>query len=160
MVNIINGINGINIFKIIVCGLILIILLKKIYEVAINIRESYKNIFTFNSILVNNNKSRKKGLMNRKNPLKENEGMLFDFIEPQVISLWMKNTYIPLDAIYFNKEGKILDLKENLIPHSVESVISKQLCRYVLEVNGGTIKNKNIKLGDYIKINKISKFSK
>ena len=74
----------------------------------INIRESYKNIFTFNSKLVNNNKTRKKGLMNRKNLLKENEGMLFDFVEPQVISLWMKNTYIPLDAIYFNKDGKIL----------------------------------------------------
>ena len=154
MVNINNGI------KIIVCGFLIIILLKKIYEVGINIRESYKNIFTFNSKLVNTNKTRKTGLMNRKNKLKENEGMLFDFIEPQVISLWMKNTYIPLDAIYFNKEGKILDLKENLIKHSLDSVISKQLCRYVLEVNGGTIKDKKIKLGDYIKINKISKLSK
>lgn len=160
MVNGVNGIDGIQIFKILLGGLIVIILLKKVYEVSINIRDSYKNVFTFNAKVVNNNKTRKKGLMNRKTPLKENEGMLFDFIEPQVISLWMKKTYIPLDAIYFNKDGKILNLKENLVPHSVESIISKQLSRYVLEVNSDTIKNKNIKIGDYIKINKISKLSK
>ena len=146
--------------KLILILLLLLILFKKIYDVYINLKESYKNIFIYNAKVVNTNKTRQNGLMNRKNPLNENEGMLFDFIEPKVISLWMKNTYIPLDSIYFNNNGKIMDLKENLIPKSTKSVISNHLCRYVLEINGGSIKKKKIKLGDYIKINKISKLNK
>jgi len=57
--------------------------------------------------------------------------------------------------VYFNDDGKIIDLKYSLKPKSTKSVISKQLCRFVLEVNEKTILNKNIKIGDYIKINKI-----
>jgi uncharacterized membrane protein (UPF0127 family) len=43
-------------------------------------------------------------------------------------------------------------------PKSTKAVKSKQLCRYVLEVNANTIKNNNIKMGDYIKITKINNF--
>ena len=86
----------------------------------------------------------------------DENSMLFEFDEPQAISLWMKNTFIPLDAIYFNENGKILELNENLKPHSKKSVISKNPCKYVLEVNANTIKNLNIQVGDYIKIKKIN----
>ena len=44
--------------------------------------------------------------------------MLFDFKEPMLISLWMKNTFIPLDAIYLNEDGKIVDINEGLKPKS------------------------------------------
>ena len=131
------------------------ILLQKIYNVWIKYRESFKQKHIFYAKIADNNVTRKKGLMYRKKKLKHNQGMLFDFEEPQTISLWMKNTFIPLDAVYFNDDGKIIDLKYSLIPKSTKSVISKQLCRFVLEVNEKTILNKNIKIGDYIKINKI-----
>jgi len=144
--------------EIIVIIVIILLFGIKIYDIITKYRESFKQIFKFNAKVVSNDKTRNKGLMNRKKKLKAKEGMLFDFKEPQLIDLWMKNTYIPLDAIYFNKNGKIIDLNENMKPKSTKAVKSKQLCRYVLEVNANTIKNNNIKIGDYIKISKINNF--
>tara|TARA_B110001469_G_scaffold127672_1_gene149662 strand:+ start:2528 stop:2980 length:453 start_codon:yes stop_codon:yes gene_type:complete len=147
----------INIVKIIVIFVILFLLLKKILMVIMKYRESYKTIHTFNCVTVNTNESRKKGLMYRKKPLHNKEGMLFDFKISQQISLWMKNTYIPLDAIFMDNNGKVLDLKQNLKPKSKINIVSTKKSKYVLEVNNNTIKNNNIKKGDYININKISK---
>ena len=142
----------------IIIGLIVIFLFgSKIYQIINKYRESYKPIFKFNAKVVSNTKDRKKGLMYRKKKLNKKEGMLFDFEEPQTISLWMKNTFIPLDAIYFNEDGKIMDLNHNLKPKSTKSVRSNELCRYVLEVNANTIKNNKMRIGDYVKINKVKK---
>lgn len=145
--------------KIVIAVLLVAILCIKIYEVAMKYKESYKNVFNFKCVVVSTEKLRKKGLMYRKKKLKDNQGMLFDFEEPMAISLWMKNTFIPLDAIYLNEDGKIVDINEGLKPKSKKSVKSDKLARYVLEVNSKTVKNKNIKLGDYIQIEKIKKLS-
>ena len=141
----------------IIGSFLILLLLIKIVDVFKKYKESFKNTFNFEAKVVSTPSTKKKGLMNRKNKLKKNQGMLFVFDEPQAISLWMKNTYIPLDAIYFNEDGKILELNERLTPKSTKSIVSKIPCKYVLEVNGNTIKNKNIKIGDYIKIKKINK---
>ena len=139
----------------IIGSFLILLLLTKMYHVFKKYKDSFKNTFNFEAKVVSTQSAKKKGLMKRKNKLKKNQGMLFVFDEPQAISLWMKNTYIPLDTIYFNEDGKILELNENLKPHSKKGVVSKKPCKYVLEVNGNTIKNKNIKIGDYIKIKKI-----
>ena len=102
----------------IVIGVLLIgILLIKIYEVGLKYNESFKNIFNFKCVVVSTDKLRKKGLMNRKK-LKDGQGMLFDFKEPMMISLWMKIHLYHLDAIYLNEDGKIVNINEGLKPHS------------------------------------------
>ena len=143
--------------KIVIAVLLIAILCIKIYDVIMKYRESYKNVFNFKCVVVSTDKLRKKGLMYRKKKLKDSQGMLFDFKEPMAISLWMKNTFIPLDAIYLNEDGKIVDINEGLKPKSKKSVKSDKLARYVMEVNSKRVKNKNIKLGDYIQIEKIKK---
>ena len=147
----------INIIKIILVLVIVWLLLTKIVIVLMKYKESFKQSHTFKCVSVTNNETRAKGLMNRKKPLKKGEGMLFDFKKPQKISLWMKNTYISLDAIFMNKNGKILDLKYNLKPKSKKNIVSNTKSTYVLELNKNTIKNNNIKIGDYINVVKISK---
>ena len=57
---------------------------------------------------------RTKGLMNIEH-LDENEGMLFIFEEQKQVSFWMKNTLIPLDMIFLNAEGTIVNI-QNAIP--------------------------------------------
>ena len=87
------------------------------------------------------------GLMWRKS-MPQNQGMLFIFPYPTIIKMWMKNTYIPLDMIFFNAQNQVICLRENARPLD-ESIIS---CPYpaskVLELNAGEIKARKIRLGD------------
>ena len=89
------------------------------------------------------------GLMWRKS-MPKNQGMLFVFPYPSIIKMWMKNTYIPLDMIFFNAQNEVICLRENALPLD-ESIIS---CPYpaskVLELNAGEIKARNIRLGDIL----------
>ena len=89
--------------------------------------------------------------MYRKKQLKENEGMLFIYSKPQKIKMWMKNTYIPLDVLFLDNKMKVVDFKENLKPHDVNTNhISKIKCKYAIEINSGSIKKNNIKNGTII----------
>ena len=128
------------------------LLFKKLFYVILNYKEYYSvNRLNLNLLKANTTKTRNKGLMNRKNALKDNEGMLFIYSKPQKIKMWMKNTYIPLDLLFLDNNMKVIDSKENLIPHDVETnYISKTKCKYAIEINGGSIKKNNIKNGTII----------
>ena len=89
------------------------------------------------------------GLMYVKNPLHPRYGMLFD-MGYKVNSMWMKNTFIPLDIIFLDKNMNIIGYKENNQPHSLKSISINKPSKYVLEMNGGTVKKFNLKRGDKI----------
>ena len=63
------------------------------------------------------------GLMYRKE-LGDGKGMLFDFSPEQEVSMWMKNTYIPLDMIFIRADGRILRIAENTEPLSTRIIAS------------------------------------
>lgn len=90
-----------------------------------------------------------KGLMYVKKPLNSRYGMLFD-MGYKVNSMWMKNTFIPLDVIFLDKNMNIIGYKENNQPHSLKSISINKPSKYVLEMNGGSVKKFNLKLGDKI----------
>ena len=125
---------------------------KKLYDVILNYREYYSvDRLHLNLVKANTDKKRAKGLMFRKEPLKNNEGMLFIYSKPQKIKMWMKNTYIPLDLLFLDNNMRIIEIRENLKPHDVKTnYISKIRCKYAIELNGGSIKKNNIKKGTSI----------
>lgn len=88
-----------------------------------------------------------KGLMYVKEPLHTRYGMLFD-MGYKVNSMWMKNTYIPLDVIFLDKNMNIIGYKENNQPHSLKSISINKPSKYVLEMNAGSVKKFNLKRGD------------
>ena len=90
-----------------------------------------------------------KGLMYVKEPLNSRYGMLFD-MGYKVNSMWMKNTFIPLDVIFLDKNMNIIGFKENNQPHSLKSIMINKPSKYVLEMNAGTVKKFNLKKGDKI----------
>ncbi len=89
------------------------------------------------------------GLMYRKE-LADGHGMLFDFSPPQEVSMWMKNTYIPLDMIFIRADGRILRIAENTEPLSTAIIPSGGLAKGVLEVIGGTARKYGIAPGDRV----------
>jgi len=88
------------------------------------------------------------GLMFRKE-LPDGEGMLFIFESDQVLSFWMKNTYIPLSIAYISWDGRIIDIKD-MYPHDENSVSSSRSVRYALEVPQGWFSRSGIRVGDVV----------
>src|SRR6202163_993032 len=89
------------------------------------------------------------GLMYRKE-LPDGKGMLFDFSPEQQVSMWMKNTYIPLDMIFIRADGRILRIAENTEPLSTKIIPSGGPAKGVLEVIAGTAKKYGIAPGDRV----------
>jgi len=111
------------------------------------IREKYTTIHILKHLKTP--KETAKGLMFVKKPLPKNSGYLFE--NPS--NFWMKNTYIPLDIIFINKDKdkyKIVGYLENMVPRSLESRGIQTKSNYAIEVNAGTIKHLNLKIGDII----------
>ena len=86
---------------------------------------------------------RRRGLMFREQ-LPENEGMLFIFPQTQKHSFWMKNTFIPLDMIFIDKEKRIVGIVENAEPMTTETRTVPTASKYVLELNAGTCRKYQI----------------
>ena len=77
--------------------------------------------------------------------LPDDEGMLFDFSDnPQEISMWMKDTLIPLDIIFINEDQEVI-LVEQGEPNSTQYITCEETA-YVLELNI----NSGVKEGDEI----------
>ncbi|WP_430303452.1 DUF192 domain-containing protein [Rhizobium sp. 0TCS1.26] len=92
---------------------------------------------------------REQGLMYRKQ-MPTDHGMLFDFDEARPVSMWMRNTLIPLDMLFLDDKGVVTHLHEGAVPLSEAIISSGGPVRYVLELNGGAIKTLGIKPGDRV----------
>jgi uncharacterized membrane protein (UPF0127 family) len=89
------------------------------------------------------------GLMFRRS-MPANAGMLFDFKHPTSVTMWMKNTVIPLDMLFLDNSTRIIDTHERAVPYSTDIIASRVPARYVIELNGGTIARLGIKPGDQV----------
>ncbi|PJZ44714.1 DUF192 domain-containing protein [Leptospira brenneri] len=86
--------------------------------------------------IANTPSTRATGLMYR-TKLGEDEGMLFVFRRPEVLSFWMKNTLIPLSIGYFSEDMRLLE-SFDMKPNQTEEVYnSRKPAMYALEVNQG-----------------------
>jgi uncharacterized protein len=89
------------------------------------------------------------GLMFRR-ALAADAGMLFEYGKEHTITMWMKNTYIPLDMLFMDSNGKVVDYHERAVPLSLAVIESRVPARAVLEVNSGTVARLGIKVGDTV----------
>ena len=96
-----------------------------------------------------NDAERAQGLMYRRS-LAPDRGMLFDFARVQPISMWMQNTYIPLDMLFIRLDGSVARVAENAEPLSTRTVPSGEPVLAVLELIGGSAARLGIKAGDRV----------
>lgn len=90
-----------------------------------------------------------RGLMGRED-LASNEGMLFIYPEDRQVQFWMKNVAFPLDMIFLDSCGKVVQLHENAQPDDASIVEPSLPVRAVLELRGGTSKRDQIRPGDQV----------
>jgi uncharacterized membrane protein (UPF0127 family) len=80
----------------------------------------------------------------------EHTGMLFMFPENKPVTMWMKNTYVSLDLVFLNAQGKIDYIAANATPKS-EAIIGPPTPEFaVLELKGGACESFGIKVGDKV----------
>ena len=91
-----------------------------------------------------------RGLMFRRR-LAADAGMLFLYDPPRPIVMWMRNTYIPLDMIFFAADGRITRIVQRTVPLSDARIPSGSPVRGVLEVNAGTAARLGIVVGDLLR---------
>jgi len=84
----------------------------------------------------------------------ENSGMLFVFDKEDSYIFRMKNTLIPLDMIWINKDNKIVDIQEALpcITDICQTYPWKEPASYVLEINKWLSKKRGISIGEKVSI--------
>ena len=76
--------------------------------------------------------------------LPERTGMLFVYEEEAIHSMWMKNTYIPLDIVFARGDGSVSSVVQDTEPQSLRSLRSIEPVSYVLELNAGVTRRYNI----------------
>ena len=94
-------------------------------------------------------RQRAQGLQYRKS-MAPDSGMLFNFRKPVSVSMWMKNTYIPLDILFINEHGKIINIAHNTEPLSLSHINAMGQVKGALELLAGTANQLNIKAGDMV----------
>lgn len=88
------------------------------------------------------------GLMFRES-LPEGRGMLFVFEESAPRTFWMKDTKIPLDMVFLDENGTVVEVKDGVLPCAEDPCqqYRSKPARFVLEVNGGLAEKNGIDVG-------------
>lgn len=82
--------------------------------------------------------------------LPEDTGMLFPQRVPRIMSMWMKNTLIPLDMLFIDGAGAIVCLREKAVPESLDIINCDKPVMDVLEIAGGEAARRHIRVGDTV----------
>jgi uncharacterized membrane protein (UPF0127 family) len=89
------------------------------------------------------NEQRSRGLMHVRS-LPESTGMLFLYDSDASLSMWMKNTFIPLDILFVRADGTVSSIAYDTEPQSLQSIAALEPVRYVLELNAGVAEKYSI----------------
>ncbi len=91
----------------------------------------------------------RQGLMHVRQ-MPETTGMLFVYKRPGIRSIWMKNTYIPLDILFVRADGTVSSINRNATPLTENSRSATEPVKYVIELNGGIAEKYNIGMASRI----------
>ena len=103
----------------------------------------------FDVYLAQDSEQQRRGLMFVRS-MPERTGMLFIYETDDMRSMWMKNTYIPLDMVFARRDGSVSSVIHRAEPHTLVSRASKEPVRYGLELNAGVARRLGIGGGSRI----------
>ncbi|OYW43320.1 hypothetical protein B7Z28_00930 [Candidatus Saccharibacteria bacterium 32-45-3] len=88
--------------------------------------------------------------LSRVEKLAPNQGMLFVFRKDAPWAIWMKDMKIPIDIIWLDQNKTVVHIVQNAQPEGYpqEKFIPKSDARYVFEAAAGTVKSREIRVGN------------
>jgi uncharacterized membrane protein (UPF0127 family) len=127
----------------------------------IKLEISNEAVVSVRSELALTHAQRAQGLMFR-HELPQGHAMLFFYDPAQAVKMWMHNTFIPLDMIFFDTHGRGIYVHENAQPHDETPIgpLSSVSVAYVLEVPEGFIRRHGIMSANQIKLMDVATLSK
>ncbi len=90
------------------------------------------------------------GLMFR-TELPDGKGMLFPYENPREVTMWMRNTYIPLDMVFIRADGVVHRIESRAEPLSDRVISSQGPVAAVLELPAGAAERLGLKPGDRVR---------
>ena len=90
--------------------------------------------------------ARRQGLMYR-TTLPEDQGMLFVYPTPRILSFWMRNTFLPLSIAFLDEDGTIINIEKLQPLQDYPGAVSLKPARYALEVRQGLFETHGIHPG-------------
>jgi uncharacterized membrane protein (UPF0127 family) len=99
--------------------------------------------YHFDVYLATSFEQQRRGLMFVRD-MPERTGMLFIYDTDGRPSIWMKNTYIPLDIVFARSDGSVSSISRDAVPLTLDSHVPHEPVRYVLELNGGAARRLGI----------------
>ncbi len=123
-------------------------------SLALDLRPIAVGPATFQVEIARTAQERVRGLMFRQE-LARDRGMLF-VQPPGPAAFWMKNTYIPLDLLYFDADGRLLQIVAEAPPCMTPTCpiypSETATVRYILEINAGEAARRGIQRGDRLRL--------
>lgn len=121
--------------------------LDRIYERStLQIATPDARLHRFRVWIADDDARRARGLMFVRH-LEDDQGMLFLYPAERTLSMWMKNTYIPLDMLFIDSSGKIVHVVHDTEPLSLDTIESVEPATAVLELKAGTARRLKIAPG-------------
>lgn len=110
--------------------------------------------YRFDIYLALSYEQQKRGLMFVRE-LPGTTGMLFVYPKTDYYSMWMKNTFIPLDIVFAAENGTIINIARHTEPQSLKSIPSERPVNFVLELNAGVTERLSIHPGSRLIVGQI-----
>jgi uncharacterized protein len=107
------------------------------------IEASDRACYRFDIYLALDDPHRRRGLMFVRD-LPATTGMLFVYARDDYLTMWMKNTFIPLDMVFARRDGTVSSVVHDAEPQSLRTIASTEPVAMVLELNAGTAQELHI----------------
>ena len=94
-------------------------------------------------------RTREQGLMFVRD-IAAGQAMIFVYDPPANVSMWMKNTLLPLDMLFVDSSGCVVNVRHDAQPGSLAIISAGAPVVLVVELRGGTAKALGIDTGDRV----------
>jgi uncharacterized membrane protein (UPF0127 family) len=119
-------------------------------RIAIETRGSFRRLL-FEAWRADSMDTRAQGFMFvRDDQVRPDQAMIFVYDPPEYVSMWMKNTLMPLDMLFVDAGGCVITIRERAKPGSLENITSGRPAALVVELKAGTVAEHGIKVGDRV----------